>query len=113
MVSRIRVVSSFFLKAKGLMFSPELHDECLIFFFAKETKVPIHMMFVFFPIDVLWLNAEKRIVAMKENLRPFRYYDPKVKAQYVVELPQGTIKKHKLVFGNTLRVKRKSATAGQ
>ncbi len=74
---------SHFSKATGLMFSPQKN---LIFIFDKEVKEPLHMFFVFYPIDVLFLDANKTIVEIKRNLKPFTVYNPKKKAQYIIEL---------------------------
>ena len=75
----------------GLMFSKK-SDVSLIFKFSHEKIVPLHMIFVFYPIDVLFLNKEKVVVELKENFRPFTFYTPKKKAMYVIELPSNAIK---------------------
>ncbi len=75
------------------MFS--MNPKNLIFIFKKEKIVPLHMFFVIFPIDVLFINKNKKVVDLKESFRPFTFYTPKAKAKYVVELPKGTIKKSK------------------
>jgi len=85
------------------MFSPRLDDKCLIFIFGKEQIVPLHMMFVFFPIDIVFLNRTKQIVESFENAKPFiSYITPKRKAMYVIELPAGTIRKNHLKTGDKL-----------
>ena len=65
----------------------------LILAFKKEKIIPLHMFFVFFPIDIIYLNKNKKIVEIKENFRPLTTYTPKKKAQYVLELEKGTIAK--------------------
>jgi uncharacterized membrane protein (UPF0127 family) len=83
-------------KAKGLMFSKKIKDKGLIFIFKKEKRHSLHMLFVFFPIDVLWLNKDRKVVDMKKNFMPFSLIaKPKQKASYIIELPQGTIKSTK------------------
>ena len=49
------------------------------------------MLFVFFPIDVLFLDKEKKVVELKEGLKSFGFYNPKNKAKYIIELRKGTI----------------------
>ncbi len=51
------------------------------------------MFFVIFPIDVLFLDKNRKVVDLKENFKPFTFYTPKAKAKYVIELPNGIIKK--------------------
>src|SRR3990167_9075216 len=79
-----------FSKSIGLMFS--IKPKPLVFIFKKEKIIPLHMLFVFYPIDVLFLSKNKVVVEIKENFKPFSFYTPKSKAQYIIELPQGTIK---------------------
>ena len=88
-------------KAIGLMFSKK-SDKSLIFIFKKEKIVPLHMLFVFYPIDVLFLNKEKKIVEIKEHFRPFSFYSPKNKARYVIEMPEGSIRKFNLKISDSL-----------
>ena len=80
-------------KAIGLMFS--MNPKNLVFIFKKERIVPLHMFFVIFPIDVLFLDKNKRVVELKENFRPFTSHTPKAKSKYVIELPKGVISKSK------------------
>jgi len=79
---------SIFSKAKGLMFSPKMKDEGLIFYFGKEQLTSLHMFFVFQTIDVLFLDKVKRVVEIKRNFRPFTVYAPKNRSNYVIELPE-------------------------
>ncbi len=62
-------------------------NEAFIFVEPKESVslTSIHMFFVFFPIAVIWLDAEKKVVG-KKLAHPFRpYYAPQRPAQYYVE----------------------------
>ncbi len=73
------------------MFSRKLKDkECLIL----ENASDIHMLFVFQSIDVVWLDKNKKVIDIKENVKPFTsLIRPKIKAYYVIEL---SLKKAKL-----------------
>lgn len=86
----------------GLMFHKKLSDEGMIFFLDENKKISFHMFFVFFPIDIIFLDGNKRIVDMKENFKPFRIYNPKQKAKYAIELPKGTISKTKTEIGDQI-----------
>ena len=88
-----KVLSGIFSKALGLMFSKEIKDIGYIFIFQTTLKVNLHMFFVFFPIDILFLDEDKRVVEVKHNLKPFRIYNSKIKAKFVIELPVNTIMK--------------------
>ena len=73
-------------KASGLMFST---PKTIIMEFKHDTLVPLHMLFVFFSIEALYLNAKKKVVE-KGRLFPFGYYHPKHKCRYLVEIPGKT-----------------------
>lgn len=90
-------------KTKGLMFSSGLEDKGLVFVFDREKRWSIHMFFVFFPIDVLWLDKDKKVVDLRENVRPFcTCVRPKKKAKYIVELPAGSIDSAKVKPGGKI-----------
>ncbi|MBI2135335.1 DUF192 domain-containing protein [Candidatus Woesearchaeota archaeon] len=96
----VEVCKSIFSKSIGLMFSKKKRS--LVFVFDREKIIPLHMLMVFYPIDVLFLNKNKEVVEMKENFRPFTFYTPKSKALYIIELPQGMIKKTKTKAGDKI-----------
>ena len=80
-------------KAIGLMFS--FKPLTLLFEWKQEKIRKLHMFFVFFPIDVLWLDKEKKVIATKERLMPFSLAKVIKPAKYVIELSQETIKNTK------------------
>lgn len=86
--TEVKWCNTFLSKSRGLMFRRAIQeDEALVFVESKESVslTSIHMFFVFFPIAVVWLDAEKRVVD-KKLARPFRaYYAPQRPAQYFVE----------------------------
>ena len=85
----------------GLMFSRR-QGKALIFKFSKERIIALHMFFVFYPIDVLFLDKNKIVVDKKENFRPFTLYNSKNKAMYAIELSDGTIKRTKTGIGDRI-----------
>jgi uncharacterized protein len=74
-------------KATGLMFSRKITDKALIFDFEQDERVTLHMMFVFYPIDVLFLDVNRKVVEIKSSLKPFAVYRTKNKIRYAIELP--------------------------
>ena len=83
------------------MFSKKT-EKSLVFDFKKEKIISLHMWFVFYPIDVLFLDNDKRVVEIKENFKPFRLYTPKNKARYVLELPDGSVRESKTRVGDRI-----------
>lgn len=87
-------------KAKGLMFSK---PKTLIFTFDKEKRILLHMFFVFFPIDVVFLDKNRRVVEIKTNFKPFIIYKSKRKAKYVIEFPLGMINNKNIKIGDKVK----------
>ena len=85
----------------GLMFSRP-QKKALILKFNQEENISLHMVFVFYPIDVLFLSKNKIVIDKKENFRPFTFYKSKKKAMYAIELLNGTIKKTKTEIGDRI-----------
>jgi uncharacterized membrane protein (UPF0127 family) len=64
----------------------------------------VHCMFMSIPIDVLYVSADHRVVALDAEMRPWaigRFYRD---AHYVIELPAGTIKRTGVAIGDQLAV---------
>jgi uncharacterized membrane protein (UPF0127 family) len=62
-------------------------DEVYLFAFGSEGVVTasVHMAFVFFPISLIWLDAQRQVVDVR-LARPFRpAYAPRRPAKYLVE----------------------------
>ncbi len=86
-------------KTIGLMFS--LKPKTIVFEYAAERKVPLHMVFVFFPIDVMYVDAKKKVVEAA-SLKPFTFYNPKRKSKFVIELPYNSTKKSMTKIGDII-----------
>lgn len=98
LTKNFKLCRGFLCRAKGLMFSK---PKVLIFIFNKEKRISLHMFFVFFPIDVIFLNKNKEIIEIKRNFKPFTFYKGKNKAKYVIELPLG------IINNNNIKIKHK------
>ena len=92
--------TSLLSKARGLMFRKRPIP--LVFEFNREKINALHMIFVFFPIDIIFLNKDKEIVELKQNLMPFSFYNPKNKSMYVIELEKGRIAESKSAIGDKI-----------
>ena len=94
-IGKVKLARTHFQRMRGLMFSRR-PEHALILCMPRESRIgsAIHMLFVFYPIDVLFLDAKKRVVDKVLGLKPFSLgYAPKRPARYVVELPEGLGKK--------------------
>ena len=90
-IEKTKSLRSIFTQGTGLMFRKK-PDYGLIFEFKKERTVGITMFCVFYPIDILFLDKDKRVVDIKKGLKPFTDYFPQEKAMYVIELLPGIMK---------------------
>ncbi len=85
---RVEVCDTPWTRLRGLMFRRTLaEDEALWFHLDRSGRwtAAIHMFFVFFPIGVIWLDEEGRVVD-RALAKPFRpWYAPARPAAVFVE----------------------------
>jgi uncharacterized membrane protein (UPF0127 family) len=98
----IEFARTMFRLALGLMFRKSIpYDYSMIFILKKPSQVRIHMLFVFFPIDVIFLNEKKKIVFLS-RLRPWVGYKAMEDIKYIIEMEAGTIEKFHLCTGKEI-----------
>jgi uncharacterized membrane protein (UPF0127 family) len=103
------IADTFAKRMIGLMFREKLPKvDCMLFIFGSEEGQGIWMRNMCFPIDVVWIDENKRVVDIKENLKPCssffncRTYYPKRAAKYIIEFNSGTVKEKKMRGGSKL-----------
>lgn len=73
---------------------PLKKQEGIILVSNEENLAAIHMLFVFFPIDVLWLDTKGVVISKAACVQPFTLaVTPPKKARYIVELEAGAAKR--------------------
>ena len=94
--------TSFLSRGRGLMFrSAFLPGEALII----NPCSSIHMFFMRFPIDVLYMDSEHNVVRAQSSIKPWRIGPLHTKhAKYVIELPAGTISASGTQVGDKLLI---------
>lgn len=96
-------------RAMGLMFRPSLPlDRGMVFIFETADFHAIWMKNCKFPIDIVWLDEERRVVHVAEAVPPCKaepcpVYNPMRRASYVIELNAGQARREKAVLGATIR----------
>ena len=94
-------------RTKGLSDRNSLADgQAFILSFQKKTPGGIWMKDMRFPIDVLWVTADGKVVGLVRNISPSSYpnvYYSSIPVNSVVELPAGYIDTHKIRIGSMLR----------
>ena len=87
-IKKARLCKAMLCRAFGFMFRFREPSHGLVFEFPRERRADLHMLFVFFTIDVLFLDKNKKVIEIKKDFRPFGYYSPRSKSKYVIELPR-------------------------
>lgn len=79
---------TFFKRFKGLMLKKDI-DYAIIFTGFKDSS--IHTHFMRFEIDVYFLD-ENKVVFDKATLKPWKFYNPKKQAKYIIETKKDELK---------------------
>ena len=100
--TNITVCRGFLRKSTGLMFRWPGGRFAFVFPFRRPRPLPITMWFVFYPIDIVFLDEEGYVVDMVKSLPPWGYYNPVCRASTFIEFPEGTLAKHRIRIGSRL-----------
>lgn len=66
----------------------------------------VHTLGMSFPIDVVYLDSEYRVIHVCHDLAPLRIAALKLKARSVIELPAGTLAQTRTSVGDVLEIQR-------
>ena len=70
--------------------------------------VPCHGVHTFamrYPIDVVYLDSEGKVVHLEENVKPFRFTPLRMEADTVLELPTHTIWQTQTEIGDMVEIR--------
>lgn len=102
-------------KVRGLMFQNQLpEDQGMIFVNSEEQVVPIWMLNMQFPLDVIWFDADGNVIHIAKNVPPCKSAletatctvqnaDGK-KAKYVLEVDAGFTDKYHIIEGSKMQI---------
>lgn len=79
---------SLLARARGMIGRDFVNFDAMIF----ENCNSIHTMFMSIDLDILFIDRENRICAIRENLKPWHVCARCATARTVIELPPGTVK---------------------
>jgi len=104
---KAEIADTFTKRTKGLMFRKTLlEDEGMLFVFDNGGYHGFWMMNMSFPIDIIFVNKEKKVVDIVKNAQPCGLscstYKPKEKAMYVLEVNANFTQEHGIRIGTTL-----------
>ncbi len=100
----VEVAGTHASRMKGLSGREDLKEDTgLLFAFEQSGYHEFWMKDMKFPIDIIWLDSNFRIVDIKKGAEPSSYpevFRPKEEAQYAVETISGFADKHKVNIGD-------------
>lgn len=105
----VEIANSDELRAQGLMYRDHLApDAGMLFFFPDEGEYPFWMKNTRIPLDIIWVDSNRRVAHVKFEVPPCRSdpcpsYAPNAPARYVLEVAGGVARQHGLKAGDVLR----------
>jgi uncharacterized protein len=98
------------LMSKGLSVKNQLREnESMLFVFEEPLRHTFWMRDMKFPIDIIWLDSNGKIVHIEENLMPCPLvlicpsYAPNADSQFVLETIAGFAQRHNISLGATIK----------
>ncbi|HNQ51236.1 MAG TPA: DUF192 domain-containing protein [Candidatus Omnitrophota bacterium] len=96
-------------RAAGLMHRDELSPgRGMLFVFPEEARHSFWMMNMRFPIDMVWIGKNLRIVDIRHNAQPCSRgcpsYAPDGAAAYVLEIPAGFCRRYRISIGDPVTI---------
>lgn len=88
-------------RLKGLLGQPPLTDELCLWIKPCNS---IHMFFMKYPIDVIFLDVNDSICKLVHNIKPWQM-SAKLGAHSVLEVAAGSIQRHGLTIGDVAKWK--------
>jgi uncharacterized membrane protein (UPF0127 family) len=100
LITQGRLANTFWLRLRGLLgASPLQQGEGLILVGEKS----IHTLFMKFPIDVVYVDKNYRVIRVDANMVPYRLGPFVAQSAYVLEMPVGTIASTATETGDRLK----------
>jgi uncharacterized membrane protein (UPF0127 family) len=110
-ILRVETMISNFELMRGLMYRTSLApDRGMLFVYPKPDHYQAWMYQTLIPLDIMWLDSNRRIVALDENVPPCKTqaskcpkYGGKMISAYALQISGGMAKKYGLQLGQTLQ----------
>jgi uncharacterized membrane protein (UPF0127 family) len=100
LITRGRLANTFWLRLRGLLGAVPLQKKEGLILVGEKS---IHTLFMSFPIDVVYVDKEHRVIRTDANMVPYRLGPLVVRSAYVLEMPVGTIAETQTRVGDQLR----------
>lgn len=97
---KVRVADKFVSRLVGLLDRKEIYPgEALIITNCQQ----IHMFFMKFPIDVIFIDRSDIVVGLVENISPFSMSPIFLQSHRAIELPAGAISQSRTSLGDIIQ----------
>jgi uncharacterized membrane protein (UPF0127 family) len=96
-------------RAQGLMFRRTFaQDRGMLFIFPRDDMWGFWMKNTLIPLDIIWLDKDKKVVDMVERAQPFGgdnppTFRPVYRSRYCLEVNAGFVKKNDIKVGDQAR----------
>jgi len=99
---KARAADTFFSRMVGLLNRTSLlKDEALIITRCQS----IHMLFMRFSIDAIFVDKNDCVVGLLKGIKPFRLSPIFLRSSYVIEIPEGIIVQTETSLGDKIHIK--------
>jgi len=103
---RVKVADSVLGRLIGLLGRRSLRPDSGVWIVPANS---IHTIGMLFPIDVVLIDKNFKVVGLREVVRPFSLTRPNFRAESVIELPAHSIFKSRTEVGDQLQIERRAA----
>lgn len=101
LVPNVEIADSFLTRLAGLMGRRTLPADAGL---VIEPCNGVHCWFMRFPIDVVYLDKDWRVIKVDEAMKPWRIGRPVKGSRRVIELPGGAAKQRGIAAGLAVRL---------
>ncbi len=99
LADQVEVAASFYQRTKGLLGRAGMEKGEGLYITQCSS---IHTFFMRFPIDILFLDRERKVTKVISELKPFRVAFGARRTVGVLELPEGTVDKNRCEIGDLI-----------
>lgn len=85
-VFKVKLCKNIFSKCIGFMFNNHIGYDGLLFDLNGTKSYSLHMLFVFVPLDLVYLDSEFKVLKILKKVQPFAPLIPGFKCNYILEL---------------------------
>ena len=100
LLSDVKIANNIWLRFKGLMFTSKKDS---VSGFLIPNCNWIHTLFMRYPIDVVYLDSNYKVLDVEKYVKPWRMCLPRLKAKHVLELSPGLVADNSFSTGEVLK----------